>query len=163
MNVEFGNAVAIRIVDEPWPQPTSATCRAALELVDDAVERGQPGREEVGVVARAEEALAAVEDVVVVLVPADADAAARGLGDPRRVEHRAERDLEEAGQVRGAVRVGQRDRLLGRQRVAAALGVVLDVAARRLRVQPLADVALGGAGAVGELGGRQRPAPASAW
>ena len=64
----------------------------------------------------------------------------------------AERDLEEARQVRGALRVGQRERLLGRQRVAAALRVVLDVAARRLGVQPLAHVALGGAGALGELG-----------
>ena len=45
---------------------------AALEALDDAVERGQPGRDEVGVVAGAEEALAAVVDVMVVLVPADA-------------------------------------------------------------------------------------------
>ena len=43
-SVEFGNACAIRIVEAPWPQPTSATRRAALELVDDAVERGQPRR-----------------------------------------------------------------------------------------------------------------------
>ena len=77
--------------------------RAALELLDDAVERRQPRADQVGVVAGPEEPLAAVVDVVVVLVPADAGAAADGLGDARRVEHRAERDLEEAGQVGGAV------------------------------------------------------------
>ena len=130
--------------------------RAALELGDDAVERRQPRADEVRVVAGPEEALAAVVDVVHVLVPADAVAAAHRLLDPRRVDHRAERDLEEAGQVRRAVLVGQRDRLLGRERVAPALRVVLDVAARRLRVQPLAHVALGRAGARGQVGGRER-------
>ena len=138
--------------------------RAALQLVDDAVERGQPLGDQVGVVAGPEEALAALVDVVHVLVPAEAR---RRCGPPRRScgesMHRAERDLEEPGQVGRAVRIGQRDRLLGRQRVAAAVGVVVDVAARRLGVQPLADVALGGAGALGQFGRRQtagaRPAP----
>ena len=46
--------------------------RAALELRDDAVERRQPAADQVGVVAGPEEALAALEDVVDVLVPADA-------------------------------------------------------------------------------------------
>jgi hypothetical protein len=96
-------------------------------------------------------------DVVDVVVPADPLAALRRLGDPRRVEHRAERELEEAGQVRRARLVGECVRLLRGQRVAAAVGLVLDVAARGLRVQPLADVALGGAGAARELGRRQRP------
>ena len=77
--------------------------RAALELLDDAVERGQPVADQVGVVARPEEALAAVEHVVVVLVPADARRRSWPLGDARRVVHRAQRDLEEAGQVGGAV------------------------------------------------------------
>ena len=130
---------------------------AALEPLDDAVERGQPGRDQVGVVAGPEEALAAVVDVVVVLVPADAGAAARGIGDARRVQHAAERDLEEPGQVGRAVGVGERDGLLGRQAVAALGRVVLDVAAGGLRVEPLAHVALGRAGARGELAGRERP------
>ena len=47
---------------------------ALLEALDDAVERGQPRRDEIGVVAGAEEPLAAGVDVMVVLVPADADA-----------------------------------------------------------------------------------------
>ena len=131
---------------------------AALELLDDAVERGQPRRDEVGVVAGAEEPLAAVVHVVDVLVPAEPVAGARGLGDLRRVDHRAERELEEARQVRRALRVGERDGLLGGERVAAGLGVVADVVARRLGVAPLAHVALGGAGPLRQLGRRQRPA-----
>ena len=47
--------------------------RAALELLDDAVERRQPASEtQVGVVAGAEEPLAALVHVVHVVVPADA-------------------------------------------------------------------------------------------
>jgi hypothetical protein len=56
--------------------------RAALEPVDDAVERRQPARDEVGVVAGTEESFTAVEYVVAVLVPADAGAAERRLRDP---------------------------------------------------------------------------------
>ena len=59
------------------------------------------------------------------------------------------------GQVGRALLVGQRHRLLGRQRVAPAGGVVVDVAARGLRVQPLAHVALADAGAPRQLGRRQ--------
>ena len=51
--------------------------RAALELLDDAVERRQPLGDQVGVVPGPEEPLAAVVHVVDVLVPADAVAAAR--------------------------------------------------------------------------------------
>jgi prophage antirepressor-like protein len=58
---------------------------AVLELRDDAVKRRQPGRHQVRVVAGPEEPLAALEDVVRVLVPADAAAGARRLGDPRGV------------------------------------------------------------------------------
>ncbi len=133
--------------------------RPALELVDDAVQRRQPLADQVRVVAGAEEALATVVDVVDVLVPADALAGAGRVGDARRVQHGADRELEEAGQVRRAVGVGERDGLLGRQRVAAAVGVIGDVAAGRLHVQPLADVALRGAGALGQLD-RREPAGA---
>ncbi len=119
-----GTPRAMRIVDAPCPQPTSATLRAGLELPHHAVQGGQPGSDEVGVVAGPEEALAALVDVVDVVVPADALAAPGRLGDARRVVHRAEGDLEEPGQVRGARLVGQRDGLLGRQRVARGVRVV---------------------------------------
>ena len=62
-------------------------------------------------------------------------------------------ELERAGDERGAVFVGQRHRLLGRQPEGAVGGVVLDVAAGRLLAQPLADVALAAVGALGELRG----------
>ena len=133
--------------------------RTALKLRDDAVERGQPARDQVRVVARPEEALAALVYVVHVLVPAEAVAFAGRLDDLRRVHDRAEGDLEEPRQVGRALRIGQRERLLRRQRVAAARGLVFDVAARRLGVQPFADVSLGRSGSLGELRGRERPGP----
>ncbi len=128
--------------------------RAALQLVDDPVERRQPIGDEVRVIAGAEEALAPDVDVGVVLVPAVAGPAPRGLQDLRGVVHRPERDLEEAGQERRAVLVGQRHRLLGRQRVRARARVVRHVAAGGLRVQPLPDVGLARPGAFGEPAGR---------
>ncbi len=60
------------------------------------------------------------------------------------------------GRYAGLLGVGQRDGLLGRQRVPAAVGVVADEASGRLRVQPLAHVPLRGPGARGEIGGRER-------
>ena len=107
-------------------------------------------------VARAEEPLAPHVHVGVVLVPAVSGAAARGVHDVLGVVHRAEGELEEAGQERRAVGFGHRERVLGRQRVALRRGVVRDVAAGRLRVQPLAGVRLGGLRALGELRGRAR-------
>ena len=130
---------------------------AALELADDAVERRQPRPDEARRVRGAGEAVAAVVDVAAVLVPGDAVAGAHRLRDERRVDDRAERELEEAGEERGAVRVGEHGGLLGREAVAAAAGVVRQVAARRLRVQPLAHVRLGRARARRQLGGDQRP------
>ena len=90
------------------------------------------------------------------LVPADPGATAHGVGDPWRVQHRAQRDLKEARQVGRAVLVGQRDGLLGRQAVATFRGVVLDEAAGGLGVEPFAHVALAGAGPRRQLTGGQR-------
>ena len=49
--------------------------------------------------------------------------------------------------------VGQHEGVLGRERVAVGAGLVGDDAAGRLGVEPLADVALVRAGALGELAG----------
>jgi hypothetical protein len=65
-------------------------------------------------------------------------------------------DLEEAGQVRRALLIREGHRVLGREREAPAGGVVLNVAAGRLGVEPLAHVALGRARSLGELGRAQR-------
>ena len=69
--------------------------------------------EQARVVVGPEEPLAALEDVVVVLVPAEALAAAEALLDLRDRVERSERQLERAGEVGDAVRIGQRERLLG--------------------------------------------------
>ncbi len=130
---------------------------AALELLDDAIERRKPRRDEIRVVPRAEEPLASFMHVVDMVVPTDAVPVARSLDDPRRVGDRAEGDLEEAGQVRGAVLVGERRSLLGRQGVAPAVGFVDDIAACSLRVEPLAHIALRSVRSTRELGRRERP------
>ena len=131
--------------------------RALLELLLHAVERRDPRVDEVRVVARAEEPLTPDMHVGVVLVPAVAGAAARGIHDVLRVVDGAEGDLEEPGQERRAVGIGHRERVLGRQRVALRRGVVRDVGAGRLGVQPLARVGLGGLRALRQLRRRARP------
>ena len=65
----------------------------------------QPLGHEVRVVTGAEEALAALVHVVGVLVPPQPVAAACLLHDLRRVDHRSEGDLEEAGQVGRGLRL----------------------------------------------------------
>ena len=101
--------------------------RALLELRLHAVECGDPRVDEVRVVARPEEPLAPDVHIGVVLVPAVARAAARGIHDVLGVVDGAEGDLEEAGQERRAVGIRHRERVLGRQRVALGRGVVRDV------------------------------------
>ena len=99
--------------------------RPALQLADHLIERGQPLRAQVGVVAGPEELLAAVEDIGPVLVPAEPGPAARRFCDPRRVDHRTERELEEPGKVAGAACVCEGHRLLEWQEVAAGLRLVV--------------------------------------
>jgi hypothetical protein len=94
---------------------------------------------------------------VVVLVPAEAFAGAEPLGDLGHGPQRRDGEQERAGQVRRALLVREGEGLLLRERVAAAGRVVLDVLPRGLRVEPLADVALVGARALGQFAGGQRP------
>ena len=97
-------------------------------------------------------------DIVDVLVPSEAVAAARRLDDLRRISHRTECYLKEPGQKRGTVGVGECRRLLRWQRVPAAVGAVLDIASGRLGVEPLTHVALGGAGPLRKLARGRGPA-----
>ena len=129
---------------------------AGFEFLDDAVERRQPVRDQRSVVTGSEEAFAALEHVVVVLMPADAVTASRHLRDSWRVDDRAQRDLEEAGQIGRALIVGQRRRLLGREGVAPARRVVVDIPARCLGVEPLPHVSLTDVAASRQLDGRHR-------
>ena len=131
--------------------------RALAEPVRDA-HCGQPLLDEVGVVPGAEEPLAAVVHVAVVLVPADTGAAAGGVGDPAGTGDRADGDLEQPRQERRARLVGEGDGVLGRERVAGRRGVVVHDRAGRLRVEPLPGVVRVRAGGHRELGRRERAA-----
>ena len=138
---------------------------AGPQLVGHAVQRRDPGRDQVGGVAGPEELLAAGEHALVVLVPAHPGTAAERLGDARLGLQRAEREHERPGNIHGAVRVGQRERLLLGHRVGLRGGIVLHVPASRLPAQPLGDVPRAGPGPLGELFGarrtrRQRPVQA---
>ena len=153
------------MVDAPSPQPMSATVAPARSLSGHAVQRRDPGWDQVGEVAGPEELLASEEHVLVVLVPAHPGAGAERLGDARLGLQRAEREHERAGNIHGAVRVGQRERLLFGHRVGLRGGVVLHVPASRLPAQPFGDIPRAGPGPPGELFGarrtrRQRPVQA---
>src|SRR5207247_9123321 len=126
--------------------------RAGPELPLHAFEGGDPGRRQVGVVIRAEEALGADEERGVVLVPADTLAGAEGGGDLGLVLEEGGQDLEAALSEGRALLVGEDHGLLGVEAKARRRGIVVDVAARGLRAEPLADVALGRARTRGELG-----------
>jgi hypothetical protein len=69
----------------------------------DAVEGGQPAGDQIGGVPGPEEALAAREHLVVVLVPADARTGAERLDDLLLRPQRAERELERARREDGPV------------------------------------------------------------
>ena len=133
----------------------SATVAPAALLLDP-VERGDPAGREVGEVAGAEEQLAPGEQVVVVLVPADARPGPEGVGDPRLTAQRGQREQERPRQVDRAGGVGEREGLLLAHRERAGLRLVAHVAAGGLAAQPLGEVAGVAAGALGQLlgGGR---------
>ena len=78
------------------------------------------------------------------------------VGEPGLDLHRRQRGLKGAQKKGRAALVGQHQRLLGRKTVAAGVGVVGDVAARGIGVEPLTNVALGGAGLRRELRRCQR-------
>jgi hypothetical protein len=130
---------------------------AALQLVGHAVQAGQPGGDEAGRVLGPEEPLASEVDIVVVPVPSQPRAAARRLGDLQCVPDRAVRDLEQAGRERRAAFVGERDGVLGGQRVAARLDVVADESARDLGVQQFPGVGFAGLGPGGRPSCGLRP------
>ena len=88
--------------------------------------------------------------------PREPAAGAEPLGDRVRGVHRSQGDLERADDAGRAGLVGERDGVLVRQGE-PPVALVGDVPAGGLGAQPLADVALRGAGACRELGGGQRP------
>ena len=131
--------------------------RAAFELLLHSVQRRNPLADQVGAVAGPEEPLGPAEQPVIVLVPAHALAAAKGLENLIFVGVQGRDRVVDAEDVERAVLIGQRERVLIGQRVAVALGVVGHVAAGRLVSKPLAHVALSRARALRHLLRGQRP------
>ncbi len=129
---------------------------AGAQLLDHAVERRQPLGQQAGAVGVAIERRHAAEQAAVVVAPGHALAAAERLERLVLVEPHRGRRVPGVRDVQRAVLVGQHQRLLRRQFVGVADRVVRDVAARRLRVEPLAHVARRAAGARSELVGAQR-------
>ena len=124
--------------------------RPGGQLGLDAVQGRDPRAGQVVQVPRPEEPLAATQDMLVMRPPREPLAAAEPLGDLVRGVHRAQRDLERADHARRARLIGERHRMLIRQREPPA-AVVAQVPACRLSAQPFADVTLRGASARGQL------------
>src|SRR4029453_17886401 len=119
-------------------------------------ERRNPACDEVRRVAGAEEPFCAMKQTVIVLVPAHPGAGAKGIDDLRDGATGGGRDLEAAGNERGAALGRECERLLFGHAETFGDGIVLDVAACRLRRQPLAHVARVGAGLAREILGGHR-------
>ena len=130
----LGKACAMRIVDAPVAAADVGDAAAVFELgFHRAVAQGgDPGGDKVGLVAGAEEAFCAAEEVVVVLAPADPPAGAERLGDQVDVRDRRGGDLEAAGREERVVGAGQRERLLLSEPELLRRRVVLRIAAGRL-------------------------------
>ena len=120
------------------------------QLVLDPVERGNPLRDELVAIDRPEQPLHAAEQPWIVLMPADPAVLAERGGDPIGARPHRRRDLEDPGDIDGAVRISQHRRVLGRQREGFGRAVVLEVAAGDLPVTPLAHQPLLGLRALGQ-------------
>ena len=107
----------MRIVDAPWPQPTSAAVAPGTEPGFDAVELRDPFRHEVALVAGPEQPLGAEEETTVVLVPSHTATGAERVDERVGVDIGGDDAGEAAGQERRAVLVGERERLFRRQLV----------------------------------------------
>ena len=110
------------IVEAPWPQPMSATCAPARSFASTPSRAGIHAWIRLPMIRRAEEPLDAMEERVIVLVPADALAGAERLGELVHDPAGGDRGLERADDEGRAVLLGERQRLLGRHRVAARFG-----------------------------------------
>ena len=127
-----------------------------LQLVRHPVEGREPGLHQVRLVAGPEQPQCPGVQPLVVGAPVDA-LARRERANERVVVDVAGRDrLEGTGEEHRPL-VGQHERVLGTELEGSVVGVVPDVAAGGLVAQPLADVPLVRAGALGQVGRRHRP------
>jgi hypothetical protein len=119
--------------------------------LDQTRDGGQPLREQRVRVQRAVVALHRRGEALVVLVPGDALPGGEGAREAvHRGPHRGG-ELEHARHRDRAVVVGEHCRPLGGQREARGLRVVVEVAGRRLRREPLAQIPLGEPAPLGKL------------
>ena len=75
MNVDFGYAFAIMMVEAPTPQPTSATLAPRASLSYDTVERRDQYDDQIADIAGAEEPLGAFEQARMLVAPGQPGAA----------------------------------------------------------------------------------------
>jgi hypothetical protein len=133
--------------------------RPSLEFLFDAFQRRNPFGHQMGVVTGTEESLRSRKEARVMLVPAHAFSRSEPFGDLRLVHERRQDDLIRARHVDRAALVGERHRLLVRQREGSRRGIVVHVAAGGVGAQPFPDVTLRGVCALSEVGGGHRPLP----
>ena len=126
------------IVEAPWPQPTSATRAPASSFSTTPSSAGSQLAHQVLAVAGAEEGLGSGEETVVVFVPGQARAAPERFDQAVLVGEERRQDVVRTEQIELALLVGERDRLLRRERVPPARRVVGHVAAGGLVTEPLA-------------------------
>lgn len=104
--------------------PHVGHARAALELLDDTIQRGQPGREKIGSVSRAEEPICAAEEAVAPLGPRHTPSGSEGFDESRAISVSGDKRLESADHVHHAVVVRQHCGLFGREAEALTLGLI---------------------------------------
>ena len=131
--------------------------RALREFVHGAIECRQPRRQEVDVIAGAEETLGPVEQALVMLAPLHALSSAKVLESAVTDMKQIADDRIGAWHVDRSVRVREAQRLLGREEERLVSGVVFDVAAGCLIGQPFANISLVRASFRRERAGRQWP------
>ena len=149
VRVEAGDGrfrVSLRHQERGGSEPTAdvGDRGADSKFALDAFERRQPGADQIGTVSGPEEALAADGHPLIVFVPPDTGAALESRLDALCRAEGGECQLEGPTHERGAALVGLGHGLLCREQVAVGGGVGFDEAARRLSVEPLADLAQGG-------------------
>ena len=93
-----------------------------------------------------------MKDAIIMLMPAHAGAGAEGFGDAWNRGQRPQRQFKRSGQISGTVFLCQSEGLLFTQAELTGFCIVGDIAAGSLRSQPLAQVALIGAGLRGKFG-----------
>jgi hypothetical protein len=88
---------------------------APLELLDHAVDRRQPGRNEICLIPRPEKAPNGAKEAERLIAPADALSRPKCRLNQRLILHQRDRSVEGALEINRTVGIGEHHRLLGRQ------------------------------------------------